>query len=132
MYQDYEKIKSELQNQLQSYYSNELYDFKKLNEGDEAENILVMRNTVFLGNNKMQIKKIDGTIEKYNVEKYYPVDEKDEMIKKLNQKVEELERRLNDEPTKHTIANREFDKSSTNDNEYVEPNAKTNSEPIQE
>lgn len=59
MYQDYEKMKNDLQNQLQSYqYTNELYDFKKLNDGDEVENILVMRNTIFVGNNKMQIKKL--------------------------------------------------------------------------
>lgn len=133
MYQDYEKMKNDLQNQLQSYqYTNELYDFKKLNDGDEVENILVMRNTIFVGNNKMQIKKLDGTIEKYNIEKYYPVDEKDEMIKALNKKVEELERRLNDEPTKHSNSNRKLNKSNDNDDEYVESDTKTNSESIQE
>ena len=124
MYQDYEKIKNDIQNQLQSYYSNELYDFKKLNEGDEAENILVMRNTVFLGNNKMQIKKLDGTIEKYTIERYFPVDEKDEQIKELHKKIEELERRINDKPTKHPISDRERNESNANDDEYVESESK--------
>ena len=81
---------------------NDMFELKILNDSDEVENIFINNNTIFLGNNRMQVKKLDGTIEKYNIEKYYPVDEKDEMIKKLNLKVEELERRLNDEPVEET------------------------------
>lgn len=125
MYQDYEKMKNDLQNQLQSYqYNTEMYDLKKLNNEDEAENVFVMRNTVFLGNNRMQIKKLDGTIEKYKIEKYYPIDEKDEMIKELNKKVEDLERRLNNEPTKYNQSNSGINKPDANDDEHVEPESK--------
>lgn len=125
MYQDYEKMKNDLQNQLQSYqYSTEMYDFKKLNNEEEAENIFVMRNTIFLGNNRMQIKKLDGTIEKYKVEKYYPIDEKDQMIKELNKKVEDLERRLNDEHTKYNQSNSGINKPDGDDDEHVEPESK--------
>ena len=78
----------------------------------------------------MQIKKIDGTIEKYNIEKYYPVDERDEKIKELNKKVEELERKLNNEHSKSNNTVREFNKSNANDDEYVEPKSKTSSKSI--
>lgn len=131
MYQDYEKIKNDIQSQLTNYQiNNDLYDYKKLNEGDEAENILIMRNTIFIGSNRMQIKKLDGTIEKYNIERYYPIDEKDEMIKELNKKVEELERRLNNEPTEHIKSNTRGNKSNVNDDEHVEPDTKTKCESI--
>ena len=131
MYQDYEKLKSDLQNQLQSYQvTNDLYDYKKLNEGDEAENILIMRNTIFVGKDRMQIKKLDGTLEKYKIEKYYPVDERDEMIKELNEKVKELERRLNNEPTKHIISTQRVNKSDGDVIEYVESDSETVGESI--
>ena len=131
MYQDYEKLKSDLQNQLQSYQvTNDLYDYKKLNEGDEAENILILRNTIFIGKDRMQIKKLDGTLEKYKIEKYYPVDERDEMIKELNEKVKELERRLNNEPTKHIISTKELNKSDGDVIEYVESDSETVGESI--
>lgn len=133
MYQDYEKIKNDIQNQLQMYQNtNDLFDLKKLNDGDEAENILVMRNTLFIGNNKMQIKKLDGTIEKYTIERYFPVDEKDEQIKELHKKIEELERRINDEPTKHPISDRERNEPNANDDEYVESESKAIVESVQE
>ena len=95
------------------------------NDTDEVENIFVMQNTIFLGTNKMQIKKLDGTIEKYSIEKYYPIDERDEKIKELNKKVEELERRLNNEPTKHVESITGGNQSSDNANEHVEPISET-------
>ena len=99
------KTKDELENLIKNYQASpvnnfintgqlqNVFEMKKLNDGEEAENILVTRDTVFLGTDKMQIKKMDGTIEKYYLEKYYPIDERDEKIKELNKKVEELERR---------------------------------------
>lgn len=140
------RMKDDIEKQLQSYQVqsqqpinnfintnhpiNDSYEFKILNDGDEAENIYVNSNTVFMGNDRMQIKKLDGTIEKYNVEKYYPVDEKDEKIKELNMKVEELERRLNNEHTKSNVTTREFNKSDVNDDGNVESKSKTNSKSI--
>lgn len=109
---------------------NDMFELKILNDSDEVENIFINNNTIFLGNNRMQVKKLDGTIEKYNIEKYYPVDEKDEMIKKLNLKVEELERRLNDEHSKSNNTTRELNKSNANDDEYVESKSKTTSKSI--
>ena len=106
------------------------YVLKRLNDGDEVENILVASDSIFIGTNRMQIKKLDGTIEKYNIEKYYPVDEKDEKIKELNKKVEELERKLNNEPTKYVSTIKECDKSKANDIEYVESKSKANGKSI--
>lgn len=135
--------KEEIDNLIRSYQTpvnnfintnlsnnDNLFEIKKLNDGDEVENILVARDSIFLGTSRMQIKKLDGTVEKYNIEKYYPVDEKDEKIKELNKKVEELERKLNNEHTKSNNTTREFNKSIINDDEYVESKSKTNGKSI--
>ena len=105
---------------------------KKFKDTEEAENIFIMQNTIFMGTNKMQIKKLDGTIEKYNIEKYYPVDEKDEMIKELNKKVEELERRLNNEPTNNNEPTTRSNESNANASGDVESESKTNGESVSE
>ena len=109
---------------------DDLYVLKKLNTGDEVENILVPSDTIFIGTGRMQIKKVDGTIEKYTIEKYYPFDEKDEKIKELNKKVEEFERKLNNESVKYSSTTKEFNKSSTNDDGDVEFKPKTSGKSI--
>ena len=93
---------------------NNMYELKKLNDGEEVENIMVARDTIFIGLDRLQIKKIDGTIEKYSITKTFPIDPKDEQIKALNEKVEELERKLNNEHTKYDKSTSKSDKSSTN------------------
>ena len=119
--------KQELEEIIRNYQGTgrEVYELKKINDTDEAENIFIMQNTIFIGNNKMQIKKLDGTIEKYNIEKYFPIDERDEKIKELNKKVEELERRLNKESASTNESTTGGDKSTTNDDGNVESKPKT-------
>ena len=118
--------------ELMKYNSptKDIFILRKLNDGEEAENILVISDTILLGNNRMQIKKLDGTIEKYKIDKYYPVDEKDLRIKELNKKVEELERKLNNEPTSNNESTKELDKSNANDDGDVKPESKTSDESI--
>ena len=67
-----------------------MYELKKLNDNDEVENIGVLNDTIFIGTNKMQIKKVDGTIEKYNISKYYPIDPKDQKISQLEEEIQKL------------------------------------------
>ena len=74
--------------------NTDMYEMKKLNENDEVENIAIFKDTIFIGDDRLQIKKVDGTIEKYEIKKIYPRDKKDEKIDELNKKIEELERRL--------------------------------------
>lgn len=107
--------------------NDNLYELKVLNDGDEVENILVNNNTIFMGSNRLQIKKIDGTIEKYNIEKIFPIDVKDEKIKELNSKLEELERRLNNEYAEHTKSINKIDKSDANVNENSKSKPNTTS-----
>ena len=104
-----------------------VYELKKLNDGDEVENILINNDCIFIGTDRMQIKRLDGTIEKYSITKIYPVDQKDEQIKELNKKVEELERRLNNEHTEYVKPNDEINKSNANANEHIKSKSTTTS-----
>ena len=104
-----------------------LYEMKKLNENDEAENIAIFKDTIFIGDDRLQIKKLDGTIEKYEIKKIYPRDKKDDKIDELNKKIEELERRLTNEHTKSNGTIEDVNKSDVNVNGNVEHKSKTTS-----
>ena len=110
--------------------STNSFKLNKLNEGDEVENIMIAQDTIFIGANRMLIKKLDGTIEKYNIEKYYPIDERDQKIKELNEKVIELERKLNNESTINDESTTIINKSTNNANEHVESESTTSIETV--
>ena len=104
-----------------------LYEVKKLNENDEVENIAIFKDTVFIGEDRLQIKKLDGTVEKYEIKKVYPRDKKDDKIDELNKKIEELERRLTNE---HNKPNKSVERCNEPDiyaDGIIEPKPKTTS-----
>ena len=102
------------------------YEIKKLNENDEVENIAIFKDTIFIGEDRLQIKKLDGTIEKYEIKKVYPRDKKDDKIDELTKKIQELEMKLN-EPTKSIKSDEDVNKSIVNANGNVESKSKTTS-----
>lgn len=106
-----------------------LFEMKKLNENDEVENIAIFKDTIFIGEDRMQIKKIDGTIEKYEIKKVYPRDKKDDKIDELNKKIEELERRLTNEHTKFNEPIENGNQSDGNVDGVVKSEPKTTSKP---
>ena len=102
-----------------------MYEMKKLNDKEEVENILIDKDSIFIGIDRMQIKKLDGTIEKYKITKTFPIDPKDKQIEELNKKVEDLERRLNNEHTEYVSTNNEINKSDANVNEHIKSKPNT-------
>lgn len=103
------------------------YEMKKLNESDEAENIAIFKDTVFMGDDRLQIKKLDGTIEKYEIKKIYPRDKKDDKIDELTKKIEELERKLLNEHSELTSPDERGNESDGDANGDVESKPKTTS-----
>lgn len=103
------------------------YEMKKLNEGDEVENIAIFKDTIFMGDDRLQIKKTDGTIEKYKIKKIYPRDKKDDKIDELTKKIEELERKLLNEHTEPTITDERGNESNGDANGDVKSKPKTTS-----
>lgn len=73
------------------------FEARILNEGEEVENILISKRTMFLdeANKKVSIKEIDGTISK-EYEIVIPLDEKDKKILELEKKIKELEDNSNE------------------------------------
>lgn len=79
---------------------NNLVEWRILNENEQVDNLYVNSKTLFINDNMMVLKGTDGSLEKWEIKKIYPVDKKDEKINELEEKIKELERRLNDEHTK--------------------------------
>lgn len=105
--------------------SNDMIEWRILNENEEVDNLYVKNKTLFVGDNLMILKGVDGKLEKWKITKIFPIDKKDQKINELTQKIEELERRLNDEHTKSYESINESYKSNANDDGYVEPKPKT-------
>ena len=110
--------------------NKDLIEWRILNENEEVDNLYVQNKTLFINDNLMVLKGVDGSLQKWNITKIYPIDQKDEKINELTLKIEELERRLNNEYTKSNESTRECNKSNVNDDGNVESKSKTNAKSI--
>jgi hypothetical protein len=98
-----------------------------LNENEEVDNLYVPTKTLFINDNAMVIKDVDGKTEKWKIKKVYPIDPKDEKIDQLTRKIEELERILNNEHTKSIEPIVECDKPASTINVNANTESKTTS-----
>ena len=110
--------------------SKDLIEWRILNENEEVDNLYVGNKTLFINDTMMVLKGVDGSLEKWEIKKIYPVDKKDEKINQLEEEIKKLKEMINNEPTKLNEPIRECNKSNTNVNEYVEPKSKANGKPI--
>ena len=92
------------------------FEARILKENEQIENILINKRTMFLDetNKKLTIKELDGTISK-EYEIVIPLDEKDQKILDLENRLKEMEEKY--EHSKHTSTNNKQQKSVSNDNE---------------
>lgn len=71
--------------------SNEnLIEWRILNENEEVDNLYVANKTVFISDSLMVLKGVDGSLEKWEIKKIYPVDKKDEKINQLEEEIKKL------------------------------------------
>ena len=56
---------------------NDMVIWRVLNENEEVDNLYVQNKTLFINDSMMVLKGVDGSLEKWKVEKIYPVDKKD-------------------------------------------------------
>lgn len=103
--------------------SKDLVEWRVLNENEEVDNLYVPNKTFFINDNMAVLKGVDGSLIKWNVTKVYPKDKKDEKILELENKIKELEEKING-TTKSNITNREGNKPYANDDEYAKPEPK--------
>lgn len=103
---------------------NSEFEARILKDDEELENIFINRKTMFLDkkNKRLVIKEIDGKIvEEYKI--IIPKDEKDLAIERLQNKLKEMEGKIN-EYEQHSISNTKQSKSNGYDNEYNDTTTK--------
>ena len=110
--------------------NKDLIEWRILNENEEVDNLYVANKTLFINDNIMILKGVDGSLEKWEIRKIYPVDKKDEKINQLEDEIKKLKEMINNESTKSNEPIRECNKSNANVNEYVESKPKTIGKPI--
>lgn len=108
----------------------DLIELRVLNEKDEVDNLYVNNKTLFIGQNRMVIKGVDGSLEKWNIEKTYPIDEKDKKIKELEQQIKELKEAISNGYKQTTKSDGGVVKSDVTVDECSKPAVKTASKPV--
>lgn len=109
--------------------SKDLLEWRVLNENEEVDNLYVSNKTLFINDKMMVVKGIDGSLEKWEVKKIYPVDKKDEKISMLEDEIRKLKEVIN-EHTEPISTNDKFNKSNGVIDVNAESRTKTTSKPI--
>jgi hypothetical protein len=68
----------------------DMVEWRILNENEQVDNLYVQNKTLFINENMMVLKGVDGKLEKWTIKKVYPIDEKDRKIEELEKQVNEL------------------------------------------
>lgn len=107
--------------------SKDLIEWRILNENEEVDNLYVGNKTLFINDELMVLKGVDGSLEKWEVKKIYPVDKKDEKINQLENEIKKLKEMINSEHTKFDEPIRECNKSNSINDVDVKSKSKTTS-----
>ena len=92
--------------------SKDLIEWRILNENEEVDNLYVSTKTLFINDTMMILKGVDGSLEKWEIKKTYPVDKKDEKINVLEEEIRKLKEMINSEPTKPNSTDGDSNKSN--------------------
>ena len=124
------KQKEEIENMIRNYQnpqqpvnnfittgqtpSKDLLEWRVLNENEEVDNLYVNNKTLFVGDSMMVLKGVDGSLEKWEIKKIFPIDKKDEKINALEEEIKKLKEMINDEHAKPTSTTSKRIKSDAN------------------
>ena len=95
---DYNSV-SEKTTQPITNISRNFVEIRVLNDKENVETLYVPNKTLFINDNYMIMKGIDGSLEKWEINKIYPVDPKDQKIKELERQIQELKEMIKYEPS---------------------------------
>lgn len=140
------KQKEEIENMIRNYQNpqqpvnnfinttqtppKDLIEWRILNENEEVDNLYVNNKTLFVGANMMVLKGVDGSLEKWEIKKIYPIDEKDKKINALEEEIKKLKEMINNEHAKSTSTTSKRIKSNANVNGDANRESEANSESI--
>ena len=108
----------------------DLIEWRVLNENEEVDNLYVTNKTLFINDNLMILKGVDGSLEKWNVKKVYPIDKKDEKINALEEEIRKLKEVINNERSEPNESIKQIEQPDVNANRNAEPKSKTTIKPI--
>ena len=108
----------------------DLIEWRVLNENEEVDNLYVANKTLFINENMMILKGVDGSLQKWSIEKVYPIDKKDEKINILEKEIKKLKEMVNNEHSKSNEPIGECEQSSSDADGDVNRKSKTNSKSV--
>lgn len=114
----------------QQTQSKDLIEWRVLNENEEVDNLYVQNKTLFINDNLMILKGTDGSLDKWEIKKVYPIDKKDEKISQLEEEIKKLKEAMNNEYAKSTSTVEDGKQSNADDDVNVKSEPKGNSKPI--
>lgn len=124
--------KEELESLIKSYQTGipnkNLIEWRILNENEEVDNLYVQNKTLFVSDNFMVLKGVDGKLEKWEIKKIYPIDKKDAKINELEEEIRKLKEMINNEHSKSNGTIRKCNKSNANVDGDVEPKPEADGE----
>ena len=123
------KRKDELENMIKMYQtpqiaSKDFIEWRILNENEEVDNLYVQTKTLFINDKKMVLKGVDGSLEKWDIKKTYPIDKKDERINELENEIKKLKEMINNEHSKSIESNEQLNESISVDDVNVDTKSK--------
>lgn len=110
--------------------SKDYVEWRILNENEEVDNLYVPNKTLFINDNMMVLKGVDGSLEKWEIKKIYPVDKKDEKISALEEEIKKLKEVINNEHAKSDSAITKCEQPDGDVDVDAQPKPKTNSKNI--
>ena len=110
--------------------SKDLIEWRILNETEEVDNLYVANKTLFINDSKMVLKGVDGSLQKWDIVKTYPIDKKDEKINALEEEIKKLKEVIENEHSKSTSSIGNSNKPYGTNDVNVEPKSKANGKPI--
>lgn len=109
--------------------SKDLIEWRVLNETEEVDNLYVSNKTLFINDNLMVLKGVDGSLEKWQIKKIYPIDKKDEKISQLEEEIKKLKEVIN-EHTEFNGSTKQCIESDVNVDGNVESKPKATSKSV--
>lgn len=95
---DYNSVQDKITQPMPNLYRN-FVELRILNENENVDTLYVQNKTLFINDKNMILKGIDGSLEKWEITKVYPIDPKDQKIRELEKQIQELKEMIKYEPS---------------------------------
>ena len=95
---DYNSVQEKITQPITNISRN-FVELRVLNDNENVDTLYVQNKTLFINDKNMILKGIDGSLEKWEIKKVYPVDPKDQKIRELEEQIRELKEMIKYEPS---------------------------------